>query len=62
MDADTLWLAIGLVLVVEGLMPLLWPGAWRRVFTQMVRLQEGQLRFFGLCSVLAGCLLILWLS
>jgi uncharacterized protein YjeT (DUF2065 family) len=52
------WLALGLVLVLEGLLPLLSPGGWRRVFTQMLSLRDGQIRFFGLISVAAGLLIV----
>lgn len=60
MDSDTLWLAVGLVLVIEGLFPFLSPAAWRRMFSQILLLNDGQLRFFGMCSILGGALLI-WL-
>ena len=62
MDKSPLWLAIGLVLVLEGLMPFLAPGAWRRTFLQILQLRDGQLRFFGLFSLLLGLLLIWWLG
>ncbi|RFP82442.1 DUF2065 domain-containing protein [Hydrogenophaga borbori] len=55
--SDAWWLALGLVLVFEGLLPLLSPGGWRRVFTQMLSLRDGQIRFFGLISVAAGLLI-----
>jgi len=57
---DLLWAALALVLIVEGLLPFAAPSAWRRVFTQMLQLQDGQIRFFGLISVLAGLLLLWW--
>ncbi len=60
MDTGTLWQALALVLVFEGLLPLLAPRGWRRMFEQVLRLENGQIRFFGLCSVLAG-LALLWL-
>lgn len=61
LNADTLWLGLALVLVVEGLLPLLAPGSWRRMFTQILQLQDGQIRFFGLCSIALGLLLV-WLQ
>ena len=61
-DGDLLWMAVGLVLVFEGLFPLLAPRAWRRTFLRMVELREGQLRFFGLLSVTLGLLIVAWLS
>jgi len=60
LDSSTLWQALALVLVVEGLLPLLVPGRWRRTFVQLLKLNDGQLRFFGLLSVSLG-LLGLWL-
>ena len=59
-DGDSLWLALALVLVIEGLMPFVSPTGWRRMFTQLLQMQDGQIRFFGLCSMLLG-LLLLWL-
>ncbi|MFM9881251.1 MAG: DUF2065 domain-containing protein [Burkholderiaceae bacterium] len=63
MEADEWWLVLGqalaLVLVLEGLLPLAWPGGWRKVFAQLLEMSDGQLRFFGLCSALLG-LVMLW--
>ena len=54
------WLAaLALVLVIEGILPFVSPGGWRRGFGQLMQLRDGQLRFFGLCSILLG-LLLLW--
>jgi uncharacterized protein len=60
LDSDTLWLALALVLVIEGIFPFVSPGGWRRMFQQIMQLQDGQVRFFGLASILAG-LLMLWM-
>ncbi len=61
MDAgNVFWLALALVLVIEGLFPFLSPVHWKRMFLQMVQLRDGQIRFFGLCSILVGLILI-WL-
>jgi len=58
-SADAFWSAIALVLVIEGLLPFLSPDGWRRGFSQLMQLRDGQLRFFGLCSIVLG-LLLLW--
>ncbi|MFA6179675.1 MAG: DUF2065 domain-containing protein [Candidatus Methylopumilus sp.] len=55
----TLLLAFGLMLVLEGVLPLLAPKAWRQTFERMVTLKDGQLRFVGLISMLIGLMLIL---
>jgi uncharacterized protein YjeT (DUF2065 family) len=62
MDSTTFWLAMALVLILEGLMPLLSPSVWRSTFQSILKLQDGQLRFFGMCSVLIGLVLILSLT
>jgi uncharacterized protein YjeT (DUF2065 family) len=51
---DSLWAAFALVLVVEGLLPLLAPGVWRDSFRRLVELTDGQLRFIGLVSIVIG--------
>jgi len=62
LDSNTFWLAMALVLLVEGFMPFVSPATWRKTFEQILRLGDGQLRFFGLCSLLLGLLLIWWLG
>jgi len=61
LEADTFWLALALVLVIEGLFPFLSPAGWRRMFLQVLQFGDGQLRFFGMCSILCGGLLIWYL-
>jgi uncharacterized protein len=56
----TLLAALGLLLVLEGLMPLLLPQAWRDTFRRIMALKDGQLRFMGLMSVILGLVLILF--
>ena len=60
MDGPTFWAAMALMLVLEGLLPFLAPGAWRQTFQRLLLLRDGQLRFFGLCSIVIG-LVLLWL-
>ncbi|MCX7153432.1 MAG: DUF2065 domain-containing protein [Betaproteobacteria bacterium] len=54
---STIALAFALMLVVEGLMPFLFPAAWRETFRRIIQFSDGQIRFFGLSSMLAGLLL-----
>ena len=61
MDSSTLWVALGLVLVIEGVLPFATPGGWRRMFQQILQMRDGQIRFFGLCSILVG-LLVVWVA
>lgn len=46
------------MLVLEGVLPFLAPAAWREAFSRMIQLRDGQLRFMGLVSMLAGLILL----
>lgn len=61
MSTTTLLTALGLALILEGLMPFLSPRSWREALTHMLQLQDGQIRFMGLAGVLGGGVL-LWLA
>lgn len=61
LSSSTFWLAMALVLLVEGFMPFVSPSTWRQTFTQILKLTDGQLRFIGLASLLLGLALIWWL-
>lgn len=47
------------MLVFEGVFPFLTPQAWRQTFERMLALSDGQIRFVGLLSMLAGLGLVL---
>lgn len=51
---NTLLIAFGLMLVLEGLLPFLAPNIWRETFLRITKLANGQLRFMGLTSMLVG--------
>jgi len=51
--------ACALVLVLEGLLPLLAPRAWRDAFRRLTELSDGQLRFVGLISIAIGIIVLL---
>jgi len=57
---STLLMALALMLIIEGLLPFLAPAVWREAFRRMVQMSDGQIRFVGLSSMLAGLLLLLW--
>ncbi len=61
MNSDVFWSALALVLVIEGAMPFVSPATWRRAFVQLLQMRDGQLRFFGLCSIVLGAVL-LWIT
>jgi uncharacterized protein YjeT (DUF2065 family) len=51
--------AIALMLVLEGVLPLVAPRIWRGVFRQMTEMRDGQIRFIGLMSVVVGGVLMM---
>jgi uncharacterized protein YjeT (DUF2065 family) len=57
--SQSLFLALALMLILEGLMPLLMPAAWRETFKRLMAFSDGQLRFIGLSSVLIGLVLLM---
>lgn len=56
---DALWIALALVLVLEGVLPAIHPDGWRRMFTQLLQLNDHQIRQIGLMSMVLG-LVLLW--
>lgn len=50
----TIWLALALVLVLEGLGPMLYPQAWRKMVAALSNLPDSTLRRFGGGLVVAG--------
>lgn len=53
--------ALALVLIIEGLLPLLSPSRWREVFARVLAMSDGQIRFIGLVSIVLGAVGLLWL-
>jgi uncharacterized protein YjeT (DUF2065 family) len=62
LDSDTLWAAFGLMLIFEGVMPFVSPQGWRDKMAQLLVLQDGQIRFFGLVCMVVGILMLGWLG
>jgi hypothetical protein len=50
----TLLAAIALMLVIEGVLPFAAPRVWRDTFRRVTEMSDGQIRFIGLSSMLAG--------
>jgi uncharacterized protein YjeT (DUF2065 family) len=51
-------LGLAMMLVIEGMMPFVFPELWRETFRKLVMLSDGQLRFVGITAMLAGLLLL----
>ena len=56
---ETFLAACALVLVLEGLLPLVAPGTWREAFRRLTELSDGQLRFIGLVSFGIGVITLM---
>jgi len=54
----TFLMAVALMLIIEGVLPFLAPNLWRETFRRITRMSDGQIRFFGLTSMLIGVLLL----
>jgi len=50
--------AVGLLLVLEGLLPFLNPNGTRRVFARLALLASTELRVAGLVSMLLGMIVL----
>lgn len=56
--ASTLMLAFALMLVIEGLLPFIAPRVWRETFRRVTEMNDGQIRFIGMTSMLIGVVLM----
>ncbi len=56
---DTLLVAFALMLVLEGVLPFIAPTVWRDTFRRLLQFSDGQIRFVGLASMLAGLILLM---
>ncbi|MBI2509453.1 MAG: DUF2065 domain-containing protein [Betaproteobacteria bacterium] len=55
---NILLMAFALMLIIEGILPFLLPALWRDTFRRLTEMSDGQIRFIGLTSMLAGVLLL----
>jgi len=49
-----IWVALALVMVIEGILPFLNPASWREMMRAAAELDDRTLRLIGLGSMLAG--------
>jgi uncharacterized protein YjeT (DUF2065 family) len=52
-------IALGLVLIIEGVVPLVFPSIWKDTFRRITTLEDGQLRFIGLMAVVSGIVVLM---
>ncbi|UZJ43020.1 DUF2065 domain-containing protein [Marinimicrobium sp. C6131] len=58
---DDLARAFCLMLVIEGILPFLYPQRWRQAVATLARVDDRRLRTMGLVSMLIGAGLLFWL-
>ena len=51
-------IALSLMLVIEGIIPFLYPGRWRQLVATMADIDNASLRLMGLGSMIAGLILL----
>ncbi|SDH96215.1 hypothetical protein SAMN04488136_13933 [Vibrio xiamenensis] len=57
--SNSLWIALGFVLIAEGIGPLIAPKGWRAMVAELSAQPDNQLRRIGGCLVVAG-VVIAW--
>ena len=59
--AQDLLTALALVLIIEGLLPLLAPAAWQRAMQELSKYNPRVIRIGGIISMLTGAILLQFL-
>ena len=59
--AQDLLTALALVLIIEGLLPLLAPAAWQRPMQEISKYNPKVIRIGGIISMLSGAVLLQFL-
>jgi len=59
--AQDLLTAFALVLIIEGILPVITPRGWQSAVQQLARQKPGVIRVGGLISMLAGAFLLQFL-
>lgn len=59
---NSFWIALGLVLVIEGLLPSLNPKAFKQTMSSVTQLEDRTLRTMGLVSMSIGALVVYFLT
>ena len=62
MEANVWLVAIGIVLVIEGIPYLVSPSGMKRFLSQIQGVSAASLRLFGVLAVAAGFALLAWLK
>lgn len=62
MNGATLMLALGLVLIIEGIGPLLFPKQWQQYLAEMARQPAATLQWLGAGLALVGAVIVIIFS
>ena len=62
LDGQTFLMALCLMMVLEGLGPLLFPSSWQKIMREIVSKDVASIRRLGMMSVFLGCLSLLLLG
>jgi uncharacterized protein len=57
--SESWFTAFALMLVIEGLLPFAVPSVWRDTFRKLTDMNDGQIRFVGLISIVSGLVFLL---
>jgi len=52
---------LALMLIIEGVIPFLYPQRWRQLVEQLSQVSNPALRVMGLISMVLGVLLLYWI-
>ena len=55
---NELWLAIAIVLIIEGIVPTFWPKQWQQMLTIIARQPSEKVRQYAGCLVICGSVLL----
>ena len=55
---NSIWLAVGFLLITEGIGPLITPIGWRNMMAEMSKQPNNQLRRIGGCLVVSGLVIV----
>lgn len=58
---EALLVGFALMLVLEGIVPFLYPARWRDLVVTLSQISNKHLRTMGLTSMLAGIALLYWI-
>ena len=60
MQWSDLWTALGLVLIIEGMLPFVSPDAFKRYVASLQELPSASIRRFGLVMMVIGLLTLIF--